>query len=88
MTRLSELKKGQRARIHSIHRRTIAGSSPEKTKAERMTERLLEIGLVEGSEVEICHEAPFGKDPIAVKVRGALIGLRRNEAELVEVEIL
>lgn len=77
---LGQLGKGRRGRIRAIHKAPLEGS--------RLRERLLEIGLVEGSEVEVCHEAPFGKDPIAVKVRGALIGLRRNEAELVEVEEL
>lgn len=49
--------------------------------------RLLEMGLLEGSAVEVVHEAPFGRDPIAVRVRGSLIALRRNEANLIEVEI-
>lgn len=48
--------------------------------------RLMEMGLLEGSRVEVAHEAPFGGDPIAVRVRGALIALRRNEANQVWVE--
>ncbi len=47
--------------------------------------RLLEMGLLEGSVVTLVHEAPFGGDPIAVRVRGALLALRRNEANLIEV---
>lgn len=47
--------------------------------------RLLEMGFLEGSVVELVHEAPFGGDPIAVKVRGSLLALRRNEANHVEV---
>ncbi len=47
--------------------------------------RLLEMGLVEEAFVEVVHEAPFGKDPIAIRVRGALLGLRRNEAQCVMV---
>jgi ferrous iron transport protein A len=35
--------------------------------------------------VELVHQAPFGGDPVAVRVRGALIALRRNEANLIEV---
>ena len=50
--------------------------------------RLLEMGLLEGSHVEVFHEAPFGKDPIAVKVRGSLVALRRNEANAIEVTVL
>ena len=47
--------------------------------------RLLEMGLLEGSVVTLVHEAPFGGDPIAVRVRGALLALRRNEANYIEV---
>lgn len=49
--------------------------------------RLMEMGLIEGSAVELVHEAPFGADPIAVRVRGALIALRRAEANFVTVDI-
>lgn len=47
--------------------------------------RLLEMGLLEGSLVTVAHEAPFGKDPIAVRVRGALLALRRTEANYIQV---
>ena len=53
-----------------------------------MLRRILQLGLLQGSEVEIKHEAPFGADPIAVSVRGALVALRRNEANLIQVERL
>lgn len=48
-------------------------------------DRLLEMGLIEGSSIEVMHQAPFGGDPIAVKVRGGLIALRRHEAASVQV---
>jgi Fe2+ transport system protein FeoA len=47
--------------------------------------RLLQMGLLEGSVVELVHVAPFGGDPIAVKVRGSLLALRRNEANHIDV---
>ncbi len=50
-----------------------------------MVQRLMEMGFLEGSQVEVVHEAPFGGDPIAVRVRGTLIALRREEANLVWV---
>ncbi len=53
--------------------------------SSEIIERLMQMGLLEGAQVEIMHEAPFGKDPIAVKVRGSLIALRRHEANAVEV---
>jgi ferrous iron transport protein A len=75
--RLGELNKGQAGRILSV------GSS-----SAPFTRRLLEMGLLEGAVVELIHEAPFGGDPVAVRVRGALIALRRNEANQIEVELL
>ena len=74
--RLGELRKGDKARIVKV------GSSD---LACEMTARLLEMGLLEGSCVEVLHEAPFGGDPVAVRVRGALIALRRCEANMIEV---
>ncbi len=50
-----------------------------------MRSRLLEMGFLEGSRVEVMHVAPFGGDPIAVKVRGSLLALRRNEANYIEL---
>jgi ferrous iron transport protein A len=77
--KLGELNKNQKALIVKVGR---AGDVPE------FIDRLLEMGLLEGSVVEVMHEAPFGGDPLAIRVRGALIALRRNEANAVEVSIL
>jgi ferrous iron transport protein A len=52
---------------------------------DQAVRRLLELGLTEGSWIELVHEAPFGKDPIAVKVRGGLLAMRRREANQVWV---
>ena len=56
------------------------------SKSDWMTLRLLEMGLLEGSSVEVLHAAPFGGDPIAVRVRGSLIAIRREEANGIEVQ--
>ena len=74
--RLGDLKKGNQAFI------TRVASSDEA-----LLLRLLEMGLLEGTPIEIAHEAPFGKDPIAVRVRGTLIALRRSEADQIEVRL-
>jgi ferrous iron transport protein A len=42
--------------------------------------RLIELGFVEGADVELLHEGLFGSDPIAVRVAHATIALRRREA--------
>lgn len=62
-----------------------SGTILNTTGPEEIRRRLLEMGLLEGSHVELVHEAPFGGDPIAVRVRGSLLALRRSEANYVEV---
>lgn len=51
----------------------------------RLGERLLEMGLTPGTEVEVIRHAPFG-GPIEVRIRGYLLLLRRCEAENILVE--
>lgn len=77
--KLGELKKGTKAQIVRVG--GAHESHPE------MLQRLLEMGLLEGCQVEILHEAPFGGDPLAIRVRGSLVALRRQEANAVEVVI-
>lgn len=48
--------------------------------AEEMERRLIELGFVEGAAVRILHEGLFGRDPIAVRVNGTTVALRRREA--------
>jgi ferrous iron transport protein A len=73
--KLGKLHKGDKAKILSID------NVPLST-------RLMAMGLLEGEKVEVVHEAPFGKNPLAIRVRGSLIALRRQEANHVEVELL
>ncbi|MGD8427956.1 MAG: FeoA family protein [Balneolaceae bacterium] len=47
--------------------------------------RLLEMGLLPGTTVEIIRSAPLGF-PIEIKVRGYLLTLRKEEAECIEIE--
>jgi Fe2+ transport system protein FeoA len=46
--------------------------------------RLLEMGLLVGTTVELIRFAPLG-DPVEVKVRGYNLTLRKNEAEQILV---
>lgn len=47
--------------------------------------RLLDLGLVPGTEVEAAMPSPLG-DPMAYWVRGALLALRREDAERILLE--
>lgn len=75
--KLGEMRKGSKAIIASV------GAS-ENADLE-LVGRLLEMGLLEGSLVEVIHEAPFGGDPFAIRVRGVLIALQRQLANMIEV---
>ena len=50
--------------------------------------RLREIGFAEGDQVESLHFGLFGRNPMSVRLNGALIALRKSEAEAVIVEML
>jgi len=62
--------------IHAIH----VGDDAHGLSAMELERRLLELGFVEGAEVEVLHEGPLGGDPIAVRVNDNTIALRRREA--------
>lgn len=49
--------------------------------------RLLEMGLVDGTEVELIGFAPLG-DPVEFLVRGYRLSLRKSEAARVAIERL
>ncbi len=47
--------------------------------------RLMELGLVPGTEISVLNVAPLG-DPLELSVRGCRLSIRSHEAALVEVE--
>ena len=47
--------------------------------------RLLEMGLLVGTSVELVRFAPLG-DPVEIKVRGYHLTLRKHEADLIFVQ--
>lgn len=56
--------------------------------AEGITRRrLLDLGLIENGLVEAIRKSPLG-DPVAYKIRGALIALRREESSRIRVRII
>ena len=72
---LASLKPGQSARVVRL--------SGACRGLER--ERLLDLGLVPGTQVEAHIQGPLG-DPTAYRVRGSTIALRREQAERVLIE--
>jgi ferrous iron transport protein A len=70
---LSETKPG-----HIVQIASIAGQSSFRR-------RLLELGLVPGTRVELVRVAPLG-DPMELLVRGASLSIRKAEASAIAVE--
>ena len=48
--------------------------------------RLMEMGLLVGTTVELVRFAPLG-DPVEIKVRGYHLTLRRHEADQIYVQV-
>jgi ferrous iron transport protein A len=71
---LDQISQGTTARILDV------------TGDDTLAVRLMEMGLIEGEEIELIGAAPFG-DPLEFSVRGYRLSLRKNEAQRVVVEI-
>lgn len=73
MKRLSELRVGQKATIHSFEN-------------DEIFIKLMEMGCIPGEKVRVEQKAPLG-DPISISVSGYHLSLRLNEAYSIFVEI-
>ena len=49
--------------------------------------RLLDLGIIEGTKIEVLHRSPLG-DPVAYQIRGTVIALRKEEAKQIWVKKL
>ena len=47
--------------------------------------RIMDMGITKGTEVRVRKVAPLG-DPIELTVRGYELSIRKDEAEMIEVE--
>ena len=61
-----------------------AGTVTEIKVAPENRGRLLEMGLLVGTSVELVRFAPMG-DPLEIKIRGYHLTLRKHEAEQIWV---
>jgi len=75
MPSLDQLRPGQRGRIVALE------------GGDALTQRLMEMGLLEGDEVELVGFAPLG-DPVEVRLGDYRLSLRRAEAARVQIEPL
>ncbi|HVN45778.1 MAG TPA: FeoA family protein [Steroidobacteraceae bacterium] len=57
------------------------------TSLSPLERRLLELGFVQGEQIEILAEARPGRDPFVVRVGHTTLALRRREAQSVLVDL-
>ncbi len=79
--RLGDMAPGFRGRILALDPESARGALPP----DELERRLVEMGFVEGETVELRHQGPLGRDPIAVRIGTATFGLRRSEARAIVV---
>ena len=73
MKTLKEVKVGQTVKVVKLH-----GEGAVKR-------RIMDMGITKGVEIYVRKVAPLG-DPVEVTVRGYELSIRKNDAEMVEVE--
>lgn len=71
---LSELLPGEKGTVAKIQ-----GNGP-------VQRRIIDMGVVVGSKVEVQKYAPLG-DPLEVKVKGFNLSLRKDEAQNIEIKV-
>ncbi|KXG44310.1 ferrous iron transport protein A [Tepidibacillus infernus] len=72
---LAQCRVGEKVRVKSLHMN------------ENKQRRLMDMGLLPGTVLEVSRIAPFG-DPMAIKVRGFQMSFRKKEAEEILVEFV
>ena len=55
------------------------------TEENPVTQRLMQLGVLEGSDIDVLRRAPGG-DPLEIRVMGYALSLRRQEAQTIVVE--
>jgi ferrous iron transport protein A len=75
MPSLDQLRLGDRARVEAIR------------GDDAIVQRILEMGLLEGEEIEVIGFAPLG-DPMEIRLRDYRLSLRRSEAARVLVAVV
>lgn len=73
-TRLSEISVGQSATVVRLGNSRVVAL------------RLLELGLLPGTEVRVLRRAPMG-DPIELRLRDYSLSIRQEEARQIEVAV-
>lgn len=73
MKTLKETQTGQTVKVVKLH-----GTGAVKR-------RIMDMGITKGVEITVRNVAPLG-DPVEVTVRGYQLSLRKDDADMIEVE--
>lgn len=73
MKTLRDLKVGERSKVLKIH-----GEG-------KLKRRIMDMGITKGIEIYVRKVAPLG-DPVQITVRGYELSVRKDEAEILEME--
>lgn len=57
------------------------------TREDIVTQRLMQLGVLEGATVDVVRRAPAG-DPIEIRILGYMLSLRTAEAETILIDPL
>ena len=73
MPKLSDLNKGEKARILDV-------------SSQEIPIKLLEMGCLPGNSVRLIQQAPF-QGPIYIEINGSHVAIRKETAKLIEIEL-
>lgn len=73
MKTLRDVKVGETAKVKAIH------------GVGALKRRIMDIGITKGTEIYVRKVAPLG-DPVEVTVRGFELTLRKDDADILEME--
>ncbi len=63
------------------HTATVTGINSKDTERRRM----VDLGILPGTRIENVMPSPLG-DPIAYRIRNAVVALRTEQARLIEIQ--
>ena len=63
------------------------GKVKQITGQDQLRRKLLDMGVIPGSALEVLRVAPLG-DPVEIRVKGYNLSLRKEEAKQVQIEVL
>jgi len=74
--------------LDQLKRKTPAKITGFSCESKALETRLREIGFAEGDNIEALHFGLFNRNPISVRLNGAIIALRRSDASAITLQLI